>query len=253
MLLKEIYEFLNQKFPFSKQLDFDNSGFLIGDKQAKIKGILICLDITSEVISEAKEKNCNLILSHHPIIFHPLKQLTADSIPFQLIKEEVNVIALHTNLDIAIGGVNDVFARTLGLKEITAICLEEETLGLVRIGKVQGVTAETFANQVKNALGCQAVKLNLLNKKVQTVAVCGGAGNDYIFDLVEKGIDIFVTSQVKHETFLFATQNNLAVIDAGHFETEVIVLPVLKALLQTGYKNLPVFVSESEKNPITII
>lgn len=253
MNVQQVYEFLNREYPVELAMSYDNSGFLIGDIKTEVTGILLCLDITKPVIAEAKKLGCNLLLSHHPVIFHPLKQIYSGSLPYMLVSEGLNVISMHTNLDIAKGGANDTLASSLGLKEVQAITFSGEENPLVRVGKVEKTNLFDFAKTVKEKLNCQYIKTTAFEKEIETVAVCGGAGNDYIYNLINTEVDLFVTAQIKHEAFLYAAENNLALIDAGHFETEVIVLPTLQKELQKQFQGIPLFISKEEKNPVRFI
>ena len=115
MTVKSIFEFLNNRFPVTDAMDFDNVGILIGDPERRVKKALVCLDCTLEAINYAEEKQCGLIITHHPVIFSPLKNILKGSVQYELVTRNLSVISMHTNLDVGVGGVNDSLCEVLGL------------------------------------------------------------------------------------------------------------------------------------------
>ena len=117
MTVKSIFEFLNSRFPVSDAMDFDNVGILIGDPEMEIKKAVVCLDGTLETINYAEAKQCDLIITHHPVIFSPLKNILKGSVQYEVLRHNLSVISMHTNLDIGVGGVNDCLCVVLGFKD----------------------------------------------------------------------------------------------------------------------------------------
>ena len=125
MIVYDIYDFLDEKYDFSSALEYDNVGLLVGDGRDKVTGVLVCLDCTDEAITEAVKQGANLIVTHHPVIFDPLKSVTEQSLVYRLIKIGISVISAHTNLDQADGGVNDALAEAVGLSDVEKIADSE--------------------------------------------------------------------------------------------------------------------------------
>lgn len=226
MTVQNVFEIINQIAPFNTQMGFDNAGILIGSQNKKVKKIGVVLDITAEAADYAKEQGIDLIVSHHPVIFSGLKSIDGDSVVYRLIKEDIAVISVHTNLDAAEDGVNQTLAQVLGLAQVEPIGLPDETTPpMGRIGMLsKAMSCEAFAQQVNQKLNTR-VKFVNTGKMVSKVAVCGGAGEDFIVPALKVGADALVTADVKHHNFLLAKSLGLALMDAGHFETEQVIVP----------------------------
>ena len=253
----DIYRYLDKKAPFSLQMSFDNAGFLVGRGEAEVTRLMVALDITEEVTAEAAEAGCQLIVSHHPIIFHPAKAVT-DSDPtgrclLALTENRIAAICAHTNLDAVEGGVNDALAQKLGLSDIgqlhqDGLDPEGRPYGIGRIGTVEGFeTAPRFAAFVRTALNADGLRLEDAGRPVRRVAVGGGACGDMLLDAAAKGCDTFVTADIKYNTFLDARAMGLNLIDAGHFSTENVVCPVLADWLREGFPEIGIFHSLRHK------
>ena len=249
----DIYRYLDKKAPFSLQMSFDNAGFLVGRSQAPVNKLMVALDITEEVIAEADTEGCQLIVSHHPIIFHPAKSLT-DNDPtgrclLALVESRIAAICAHTNLDAVEGGVNDALAHKLGLTDIgqlhqDGLDPEGRPYGIGRVGKVQGFdNAEQFAAFVKRTLNAQGLRLENAGGPVRKVAVGGGACGGMLSVAAAQGCDTFVTSDVKYNTFLDAKAMGISLIDAGHFSTENVVCPILADWLRKEFPKIEIFQS----------
>ena len=226
----DFYGFLDGIAPFSSQAEWDNSGMLVGDLNSQVNKVYVCLDITDETVSEAAKNGCELIISHHPIIFSAQKSFTADSLSYKCAKAGISVISAHTCFDFAKGGVSDILAETLSLKNIRKASCGEYTLGESNFD-----TAGELALYVKKQLGAE-VTVNLKDKKINTVAVCGGSGADLIEDALSEGADAFVTGEIKHHDYLDAAENGISVICAGHFKTEIIAMKRLYEMLGDNVK-----------------
>lgn len=230
----DIYKLIDKIAPFNHKFDFDNVGILVGDSNASIQKIAICLDITKEVVRKAVENECDLIVSHHPVIFDKLSSVTAESIPYMLVKNGISAICAHTNLDVAKGGVNDRLAMALGLEEPESLLDNNypENLPIAKIGTVPTYEPVAFANFVKEQLGSPDVRYIAGSRPINRVCVYGGAGNDFILQAKAYGADAFVTSEIKHHQWLLAKDLDITVIDAGHFSTENVIVKPLALLLK---------------------
>ena len=256
--VKDVYCYLDLKAPFYSQLGFDNSGFLVGRADKEIRRILVALDITEEVVSEAAELQADLIVSHHPVIWEAPKSVTDESILGRkllgLIENDIAAICAHTNLDAAIGGVNDCLASALGLYDTQLLkaygSYNDGTLfGIEQIGILAGEPCALveFAAVVKEKLGSNGVRYVDSGRPVHKVAVGGGSCSSSIKDVAAAGCDTFVTADVKYDGFLDAKALGLNLIDAGHYPTENLVCPVLLDWLKTGFPNVEVLLSKHKE------
>lgn len=256
--VREIYQYLDGLAPFSLQMDFDNAGFLVGRGDRTVDKILVSLDITEEVVSEAVELGCQLIVSHHPVIFFPSKSVT-DTTPdgrilLSLVEYNIAAICAHTNLDAVSGGVNDALAQRLGLTNIEQLKQDGvdssgRPYGIGRVGNTAGVPmyAPAFAAFVKETLGANGVRFVDARRPVRRVAVGGGACSDMMKDAIALGCDTFVTADVKYNGFLDAKALGLNLIDAGHYPTEQVVVPVLAKWLADGLPKVEVYTTQRHK------
>lgn len=239
--IKDILDYTQTFAPLETAMDFDNSGFLAGDIDAEVKTALLALDITKAVVQEAAEKGAQLIISHHPIIFNPVKKVMADTALYALIRSGLNALCLHTNLDLAPdGGVNMCLAEAARLQNprfITGECLVMGSLA-------EPTAAGEFALGLKERLMCKGLRVVNKDKKVQNIAICSGAGGDYVFLAKELGADLLLTGEIKHHEILFAAENDMSVVDAGHYKTEDLVLPCLAKRLSERFPQVSFLLSE---------
>ncbi|MBQ1187249.1 MAG: Nif3-like dinuclear metal center hexameric protein [Clostridia bacterium] len=246
MTVNDIYTYLDDKYNFSSALSYDNVGHLVGSLNSTVTGIVVCLDCTDEAVSMAVEQGANLIVSHHPVIFDPLKSVTDESLVYRLIRNDISVISVHTNLDQADGGVNDALCSAIDLVNVEKVTDSEGFF--YRIGELEEpMSAEVFANFVAEKLKLR-VKYVGENNSVKRVAVCSGSGGSMLFEVAGTGVDAFVTADVKHDVFLDAHALGMVLLDAGHFETEDIIVAPLANELKTAFPK--VNVAENHFTPI---
>ncbi len=223
--VKNIFDFINSIAPFEKQCEWDNSGLVVGDPAQEIKKIGVVLDITPDAIEYAAKNGIDLIVSHHPVIFRAVKSVVADDPAYMLIKNGISAICTHTSLDIAKGGVNDALADSLGFSNAVPLSDSGET-EMIRICETNGMTADELSKLVADALStCVTVADG--GKTIKKIALCGGAGGDFLFDVAQSGCDAYITGEAKHHEFLAAKELGLTLLAAGHFETENPVVAVL--------------------------
>lgn len=238
MKIKDIIKFLEERFPLSLQEDWDNSGLQIGNIENDLTNIMISLDLDEQTIQKAKEKSCNLIINHHPFLFSSIKSIDLNEekgkIIKDLIKNDITVFAMHTNLDIGKGGVNDNLAKRLELRDISNLDTNNEN-PMARFGYIDEITAYDFSKFVKEKLNCKGLILyGDKNKKIKKVALCGGAGSDFISDAIKKDCDLIVTSDVKyHEAIDNCKKINI--VDPGHFASENHIIYMIKDLLEKNF------------------
>ncbi len=241
--VKDFYGYLNSIAPFETQEDWDNSGMLVGDMEAEVKKVAVVLDITHEEIKKAKAIGADLIISHHPVIFNPIKSVTKGSVPYELVASSINALCCHTPLDIADGGTNDSLAKLLGI-EVTRT--EDPIL---RLGTVEPTTAENLAGKIAKTLNTK-VRYADAGKTIKKIAICTGAGCSLIEAAGE--IDAFITGDASHHNFLDCIQAGITLIAAGHYETEIVVVPVLVKKLQAQFPDIEI-IDIKQENPIKFI
>ncbi len=234
--VNDIYEFIDKVAPFKSQVEWDNSGLLVGDKNNEVTKVCVCLDVTERNLQKAIDMGANLIVSHHPIIWDPMKFVPSDTVVSMAIRNRINVISAHTNWDCAEGGVSNVLATILGMPDAEPLEAEGE-LSMVYVGKLKtAVPARDFAELVAEALDT-VVSLSCPDKMIETIAVCGGAGASFWADVMGKA-DALVTGEVHHHDYIDAEKNGLCLMAAGHYETETISMPVLLALLKQEFADV---------------
>ncbi len=250
-IVKEVLEFLDGRAPLSTKLDFDNVGLLAGEPDGEVRRILCALDVTDGAIAEAASIGAELIVAHHPLIFHALKSVVSDDLVgrkiYALARSGISAICLHTNLDAAAGGVNDALMDALG-------CEDVRTLGgagaIPRFGRLaQPTELQAFLARTKNALDANGLRYVDGGRVCGVVGCCGGSGGDFLEEALAAGCDTFVTADVKHDRFLAAAALGINLIDAGHFSTENVVVPRLRQMLLEGFPALDVRVSRTQKQP----
>ena len=234
----EIFDYLNKKAPVETKLDFDNVGLLAGSRDWRVESVLLSLEITDEVIAEAKAEKAGLVLSHHPLFFD-LKAVSSETPQgkkaMDLLMAGIAAICMHTNLDAADGGVNDALAAVLGLGDARPY----EPEHICRLGALpEALPLEAFLRRVKDSLGCAGLRYVDGGRHVCLVAVGGGSCGSMLEETALTGCDTFVTADVKHDQFLRAKELGLNLIDAGHFNTENTVIPVLRDWLAAGFPAL---------------
>lgn len=247
MTVQTILDYLWSLAPVEYKMSWDNVGLLLGRSTAEVRKCLLALDATAAVADEAKALGCELVVTHHPVIFrgdkhvNDLDPLTEPELRF--LENRIAVISMHTNLDCAPGGVNDVLAQRLGLHNIEVL-EDGETAGLLRAGETDPAALEDFAAFVKERLGCPGLRFTSGGRPVRRVAVGGGGCAGYIALAAEAGCDTFVTADVKYHEFQEAQTRGINLIDAGHFETEDPVCGVLIEKMTARFPELRVLRSD---------
>jgi len=231
MNVAQLYGFLDKNIPTSLSCEWDNDGLMCApDKNAEVSRVLITLDITAEAIEYAKNNACDVIISHHPLIFKGIKSVSEDNCVsakvIELIKCGIAAMSFHTRLDAMRGGVNDILAERLGVKNTLPFGVDGNGIG--RVGTLDvTLSLEEFAERVKSALGAPAVLCADAGRKVHTVALLGGEGSDDIAEARAAGADTYVSGRLGYHAMTDAPEGDINLIEAGHFYTEY---PVCKAL-----------------------
>lgn len=253
----DVFEYLNGIAPVSLKMDFDNVGLLVGDRNSAVSKILVSLDVTDEVIAEAAEFGAQLIVSHHPIIFEPIKEVLYSDLGgrkiYNLIRNDISAICMHTNLDIAEGGVNDALMSVLGVVpedylEYTGTDIDGLSHGCGRIGELEReMKLIDFLSMCKSKLKSNGLRYYDAGLPVKKLAVMGGSGGSSVQLAKNMGCDTYVTADVKYNSFLDAKELGINLIDADHFCTENVVVPVLVEKLSKKFSDCEIVISKKHK------
>ena len=234
MTIRELMAFWEQRAPLALSEEWDNPGLLVGDPDAEVTGVLTTLDITLQAVQQAARTGANLIISHHPVIFSPLRRLTADSVPYQLAQHGIAALCLHTNLDKAAGGVNDTLIAALGWPAATMAAD-----GLCRVVTLPAPLApQDFAEAIARRLNT-AVRVYTGGRSVCTVGVCSGAGGDCLLPLSEQ-VDAVLTGEIKHHEWLAFAAAGITAVEAGHYATEIVAADALRYAMGEAFPALRV-------------
>ena len=244
MKLIDLVAVLDGHAPFSTALSFDNAGILCGDPQREIRKVLLSLDITYNVIEQARTLGCDLILTHHPALFRAQKNFSPSDRVYRLIACGIAAVAAHTNLDAARGGVNDVLAQRAGLVQIEDWWGNDPTFVCRKGTLPEARSLADYCLFLKNALNADSVRYADGGRPVHKVALCSGSGGDLWESLVGTDIDTLLTGEAKYHQFLEASQAGINLIEAGHFATENHVLPVLEQWLKEADEALENFYAD---------
>lgn len=222
--------------------DWDNTGFQIGDDNKDVSRILLALDLNDKICQKAIEENFHIIITHHPLIFKPINSITTsnykEKLIYNLIRNEIVVYNAHTNLDRAEGGVSHQLGKLLGLKEGKPLHLNfEKSFGYGRVGDIEEISLNDYIKVIKEQLDTENVIVyGNQEKLIKRIAVCGGSGAEFIYDAYRENADIYITGDIKYHEAQMADELGLTIIDAGHYHTEKIILPVIKTYLESKSK-----------------
>jgi len=250
----DILNYIETLAPRAMKMDWDNVGLLCGSKSTPVTKVLVALDPFEHVCREAADWGAELIVTHHPLIFQPVPNVTDETSIgrsiMALCRHGISAINAHTNLDQAPGGVNDVLAAALGLEDVQIINPHpgEVPYGLLRCGIVKEQSLDTFLSTVKTNLRCHGLRYVNGSKPVRKVAVGGGSCSSAMLEALDAGCDTFVTADVKYNSFWDAHDLGLNLIDAGHFHTENPVVAVLAAKLAAQFPEIEVKISETHRD-----
>lgn len=242
MKLSKLISQLEEKYPLSHAEEWDNVGLMIGDRGKEVKKIQISLDITNEGIKKAIAENVDLIITHHPFIFKSIKSITTDSLQgkkvIELIKNNIAVYSMHTNLDSSKSGLNDYFAeRILGLKNgkiVEKIERNGREFGIGRVYKNEcKIKIDELLSLLRERLKNDNIMTNMkLDKEIEKIAVITGSGSSYWRKVKKMGADILITGDLKYHEALDAKEENFPIIDVGHFESENIFSDLILKIIE---------------------
>ena len=258
MKVHEVIDYLHSLAPNEYQEEYDNSGLLVGSYSDFITGVLVSLDVTEAVLEEAQSLGCNLIISHHPIIFSGLKRLTGSTyvqrIVQKAIKSDMNLFAIHTNLDnVYTHGVNTNIAKLLGLTQVEILRPKANMTDRVGAGVVGHITATSereFLQLLKEKMQVSCIKhTDLRGQDISKVAICGGSGQFLLQDAIAQQADIYISSDFKYHEY-FDADGQIIIADIGHYESEQFTTHMLCEILTEKFSNFAAHYSKVNTNPV---
>ena len=258
MKIKEVLCALEQFAPLPLQESWDNAGLQVGLTETEVSGALLCLDVNEKILDEAIQKGCNLVVSHHPLLFRGLKTISdltdVQRTVRKAIQHDLCVISMHTNMDNAKGGVNFRIAEKLGLKDVRFLIASTGS-GTVSGSGVMGefiepMAADDFVIRVKKTFGVACAMCNeLLRRPVRKVAICGGAGDFLLDEALKQGADAFITGEMHyHQYFGYEQQIQICVI--GHYQSEQYTTEVFEEIIQQACPGVKTVIASTNTNPI---
>ena len=258
MKIKEVLCALEQFAPLPLQESWDNAGLQVGLTETEVSGALLCLDVNERIIDEARQKGCNLVVSHHPLLFRGLKTISdltdVQRTVRKAIQQDICVVSMHTNMDNAKGGVNFRIAQKLGLQDVAFFAsksIDGIEAGSGVIGTLpEDMASDDFVIKVKKTFDVECARCNqLLKRPVKKVAICGGAGDFLLDDAVKAGADAFITGEMHyHQYFGYEQQIQICVI--GHYESEQFTAEVFQEIIQQQCPGVKTVIAETNTNPI---
>lgn len=262
MKIGQLADFFYHIAPLNLQEAYDNAGLITGHPDTEITGVLITLDSTEDVIMEAVQYGCNLVIAHHPIVFKGLKKINGhhyvERAIIKAIKNDIAILALHTNLDnVYQHGVNQKIAEKLELQDLNILLPKS---GLSHAGHEVGagmtgflpmsMATSSFLNHVKAKLELKVLKhTHLCKTNIRKVAICGGSGSFLMHNAIQSQADVYITSDLKYHEFFEADQK-IILLDIGHFESEKYTIELLYDLIMNNFSNFAVRMTETVTNPV---
>ena len=257
MKIKQVLSALERFAPLPLQESWDNAGLQLGLTEAEVSGALLCLDVNEAIIDEAIGKGCNLIVSHHPLLFRGLKQISgADYVQrcvIKAIKHDIVIVSMHTNMDNAQDGVNWKIAERLGATVLNDSVAENEKPPLVLAELPNPMDARAFIELVKTQFGVQCAQCNaLLERPIKKVAICGGAGDFLLPDAISQGADAFITGEMHYHQY-FGQEQLIQICVIGHYQSEQFTSDIFRDIIQKECPGVKTFIAETNTNPIIYI
>lgn len=270
MKIKEVLDALEHFAPLPLQEDYDNAGLQVGLTEAEVSGALLCLDVTEAVVDEAIATSCNVIVSHHPLIFRKLRRISGEDYVqravMKAIKYDIAIISMHTNLDSVYGGVNFKIAEKIGGKVSGFLhhgapvepIKEPVSTGYNKLLSGEGavctldtpIAADDFIKMLKSRFAVECMMTNqLLRRPIRTVAICGGAGDFLLGDAMEAGTDAFITGEMHYHQY-FGCDQQIQIAVLGHYQSEQFTKEIFRDIIHRECPGVNCVMSGINTNPI---
>ena len=257
MTVSDIAAAIEEFAPVSLQESYDNAGLQVGDPDMQVSAVLLCLDVTEEVMEEARKRQCNMVISHHPLLFKGLKRISGATptqrIVIDALRDGIAIYSAHTNLDSAWEGVSHEIAHALGATGLRVLQPKpgDPSVGLGIVGEIEPTPKMEFLRKVKDIFNVKALRYSGQSSAlvIRRVAVCGGSGGALIPDAIKAGADIYISGGLKYHDF---TDRGCEILlaDIGHYESELCSRKIFSRIIREKYPDCVVYFSESEKNPV---
>lgn len=260
MTVRDISDVLEKFAPLPLQESYDNAGLQVGNPESEVHAVLLCLDVTSDVLEEAIRRKCDMIVSHHPLIFHGLKSLTgADEtqrIAMRALATGVAIYSAHTNLDSTWNGVSHEMAHMLGVSDIEVLSplADEPRCGLGVVGNIEPTPKLELLRKIKERFGVECLRYSSQSKRivVKRVALCGGSGASLIREAISAGADLYVTGDIKYHDYT-TYGGDIVLADIGHYQSELCSINIFSRIIREKYPDLVVYFSEDQTDPISLM
>lgn len=256
--INDACQFLDELAPTRLAEDWDNVGLLVGDRNDSLQKVMTCLTVTPDSAAEAIDRGCQLIVSHHPVLFRATKRITTDATPtrllWDLIRAGVAIYSPHTGFDSAAGGINQSLCEKLGLKDISPLVPipdDPDSLGAGRIGTLGETTLREFVELAKKQFGLDGLHIvGDMDQKISKVASACGSGGSFLGKAVARGCDCFVTGESTFHTCLEAESHGVSLVLLGHYASERFAVEMLAKKIDEKFPDLEVWASEKEADPL---
>ena len=258
MKIKEVLSALERFAPLPLQESWDNAGLQVGLTETEVSGALLCLDVNEKIVDEAIQKGCNLVVSHHPLLFRGLKTISdltdVQRTVMKAVQKGVCVISMHTNMDNAKGGVNYKMAEKLGLRDVQFLApkmVDGVESGSGVIGELpEAQASDDFVLAVKKAFGVECAMCNeLLRRPVRKVALCGGAGDFLLDDALKAGADAFITGEMHYHQY-FGYEQQILICVIGHYQSEQYTAEIFRDIIEKECPGVRTCIAETCTNPV---
>ncbi len=260
MTVGEILNYINEFAPFKYAETWDNVGLMVGSRKSEVNKVMLCMDVTANTVEEAINEGADLIISHHPFLFSKLKSVDFGTMTGQLIsrliKSDINVISAHTNLDVAVGGVNDTFAQAVGLIECSSLksYIPEGfavDMGMGKVGVLPNeLLFDDFISRIKQSLNIK--NLRVIGEQPETIkkaaTFCGSFDGD-LGSVKRQNVDVLITGDIKYHTALDAREMGLCILDVGHYASEHLIVKKLKKIFEKRFNSIEIICSSLEEDP----
>lgn len=259
--VRDIYELIDRLASMNTKENDDNCGLLVGNYDDEVTKVLVALDITNEVIQEAKNRGAQLIVSHHPVFnfeYERFYTIGKQTPIYNLAYNGIAAICVHTPLDIAKGGINDIIYDMLkepfGLGENAEIFIPAQNTDEVGFGKIcdvsENISPERAAVMLKDIFGCTVVRYCSGNRPIRKLAFCSGGGGSLVREAIKRDADAYICGDVKHDQWISARNSGISLFDCGHYHTEIIMVKYIVDKIMENIQNVEVYAAESGTDPV---